>query len=61
MKYRIDFTGSQLMALRTILATHQLCPERAESYLDISVDPAMETKPEDLLLLIMTAELVRDA
>jgi hypothetical protein len=61
MKYRIEFTGSQLKAIRSIIVAHQTCLDRVDSYVDCSVDPAVETRPEELLMLFMTARPVRDA
>lgn len=59
MKYQIELTGSQMMALRTILTTHMHF-EPDEVHIDCSQNPPVETKTEDLFLLLMHAPAAKE-
>jgi hypothetical protein len=54
MKFQIELTGSEMMALRTILVTYMHF-EPGTVHADCSEDPVVETTAEDLLALLMQA------
>lgn len=49
----IELTSSQLMALKDLVANYMLNPDHIEVFIDISVDPPIETRPEDLLVTLV--------
>jgi len=51
----IELSRSQLMALRSLVAEHLLCPRRSEVFVDCSHRPSVDTTPEELLALLMNA------
>jgi hypothetical protein len=60
MKFQLELTGSQLMALRTVLVEAIRLPGGITAHVDCSQDPPVETKPEDLLTLTMNARAVKE-
>jgi hypothetical protein len=48
----LTLTPSQLMALRSLVADHLLCPRRTEVYVDVA-DGGTEITPEELLARLM--------
>lgn len=55
MKFQIELTGSQLMALRQVLIDHMSSKGSPEVYVDCSQDPPVETTPEELLNIFADA------
>jgi len=51
----LTLTRSQLLALRSLVAEHLLCPRRSEIYVDCSSWPSVETTHEELLARLMEA------
>lgn len=49
----LHLTHAQLMALRSLVAAHLLCPKRTEVYVDCSTGDLVETTHEELLAILM--------
>ncbi len=66
---QLDLTSSQLMALRSLVAEHLMCPRRSEVYIDCSAlvrgdngaTSGIETTHEELLALLLAAPAAPDA
>jgi hypothetical protein len=59
MKYQIEMTRSQVMAIVNVLIEYQRIPDHAELFVNCSEDPAVETTPEELLELFHSAKPMR--